>query len=219
VAAISLALHRHAQCDAGAQVEYSSIMGLAILVLGLVLFLANHLFVTRREVRAAAIARLGKPVYFALFGIVSLAALALIVWGYAIYRAHEWIDVWQPPAFMRHIALVLMLFAAIIATATFVPSHIKARLKFPMLTAVKTWALAHLLSNGDLGSVLMFGAFLAWAVIARISLKRRPDVVLPVAPAGYTNDAIVVLVGIVVYLAIGYAFHPVVIGVPVFGSM
>ncbi len=81
-----------------------------------------------------------------------------------------------------------------------------------MLTAVKTWALAHLLSNGDLGSILMFGAFLAWAVIARISLKRRADAVLPVAPTGYTNDVIVVLVGIVVYLAIGYAFHPAVIG-------
>jgi uncharacterized membrane protein len=192
-------------------------MGLAVLVAGVVLFLANHLFVTRREARAAVIARIGKPVYFALFGIISLVALALVVWGYASYRAHEWIDIWQPPAFMRHITILLMLFAVIFATATFIPSHIKALLKFPMLTAVKTWALAHLLSNGDLGSILMFAAFLAWAVIARISLKRRADAVLPVAPAGYTNDVIVVLVGVVVYLAIGYAFHPAVIGVSVFG--
>jgi uncharacterized membrane protein len=192
-------------------------MGLAILVLGLVLFLANHLFVTRREARAAAIARLGKPVYFALFGAVSLAALALIIWGYASYRAHEWTDLWHPPAFMRHITILLMLFAVIFATATFIPSHIKARLKYPMLAAVKTWALAHLLSNGDLGSILLFASFLAWAVIARISLKRRVDAVLPAAPPGYANDVIVVLVGVVVYLAIGYAFHPAVIGVPVFG--
>jgi uncharacterized membrane protein len=110
-----------------------------------------------------------------------------------------------------------MLFAAILATAAFIPSHIKARAKYPMLAAVKTWALAHLLSNGDLGSILLFAAFLAWAVIARISLKRRADAVLPKAPAGYTNDVIVVLVGVVVYVAIGYAFHPAVIGVPVFG--
>lgn len=192
-------------------------MGLAILILGLVLFLANHLFVTRREARAAAIARLGKPVYFALFGVISLVALALIVWGYASYRAHEWVDIWQPPVFMRHITVLLMLFAVIFTTATFIPSHIKARLKYPMLAAVKTWALAHLLSNGDLGSILLFASFLAWAVIARISLKRRADTVLPVAPSGYTNDVIVVLVGVVVYLAIGYAFHPAVIGVPVFG--
>lgn len=192
-------------------------MGLTVLVAGLALFLINHLFVTRRDARAAAIARLGKPVYFALFGIVSLIALAMIVWGFAEYRAHQWIDVWQPPAFTRHITVGLMLFSMIFATATFVPSHIKARLKYPMLTAVKTWAFAHLLSNGDLGSILLFATFLAWAVLARISLKRRPDVVLPVAPAGYTNDVIVVLVGVVVYLAVGYAFHPAVIGVPVFG--
>jgi uncharacterized membrane protein len=192
------------------------LMGLTVLVAGLVVFLANHLFVTR-DARAAAIARLGKPVYFALFGIISLVALALIVWGYADYRAHGWIDIWQPPAFMRHITILLMLFSVIFATATFIPSHIKTRLKYPMLTAIKTWALAHLLSNGDLGSMLLFAAFLVWAVIARISLKRRADAVLPVAPVGYTNDVIVVLVGVVVYLALGYAFHPAVIGVPVFG--
>ena len=192
-------------------------MGLSVLILGLAIFLANHLFVTRRDARAAAIARLGKPVYFSLFGIISLIALALIVWGYATYRAHEWIDIWQPPAFMRHITVLLMLFAVILATATFIPSHIQSRAKYPMLAAVKTWALAHLWSNGDLGSILVFVSFLAWAVIARISAKRRTDAVLPVAPAGWINDLIVVAVGIVVYLALGFAFHPAVIGVPVFG--
>lgn len=192
-------------------------MGLTVLVLGLALFLANHLFVTRRDARAAVIARLGKPVYFTLFGLISLGALALIVWGYANYRAHEWVDIWQPPSFMRHITVLLMLFAVILATAVFIPSHIQAKAKYPMLAAVKTWALAHLLSNGDLGSILVFVTFLAWAVIARISAKRRSDAVLPVAPAGWTNDLIVVAVGIVVYLAIGYAFHPAIIGVPAFG--
>jgi uncharacterized membrane protein len=192
-------------------------MGLAVLIVGLVIFVANHLFVTRREARAAAIARVGKPVYFVLFGLISLVALALIVWGYASYRAHEWIELWQPPSFMRHVTILLMLLAVILAIAAFIPSHIKAKTKYPMIAAVKTWALAHLLSNGDLGSILLFAAFLAWAVIARISLNRRADAVLPVAPAGYTNDVIVVLVGAVVYLALGYAFHPVVIGVPVFG--
>jgi uncharacterized membrane protein len=192
-------------------------MGLSVLILGLAIFLANHLFVTRRDARAAVIARLGKPVYFSLFGTISLVAVALIVWGFAEYRAHGWIDIWQPPAFMRHITVLLMLIAVILATATFIPSHIQARAKYPMLAAVKTWALAHLLSNGDLGSILMFVSFLAWAVIARISAKRRTDAVLPVAPIGWTNDLIVLAVGIVVYLALGYAFHPAVIGVPAFG--
>jgi len=193
-------------------------MGLGILVLGLAVFHANHLFVTMRGTRAAAIARLGEPLYRVLFSLVSTIGLVLIVWGYAQYRAHGWIDVWQPPLFMRHITVGLMLFAAILLVATFVPSHIQARAKHPMLAAVKIWAFAHLLSNGDLGSILLFGSFLAWAVYARINAKRRTDAVLPVAPAGWTNDVIVVLVGILVYLALGYAFHPVVIGVPVFGQ-
>ena len=192
-------------------------MGLSVLILGLAIFVANHLFVTMRGARAAAIARFGFNAYRALFSIVSLAGLALIVWGFADYRAHGWIDVWHPPAFMRHITVGLMLFAAVLLTAVFIPSHIKAWAKHPMLAAVKIWAFAHLLSNGDLGSILLFGTFLGWAVYARIAAKRRTDAVLPVAPAGWVNDVIVVVIGVLVYLALGYLFHPFVIGVPVFG--
>jgi uncharacterized membrane protein len=193
-------------------------MGLGILILGLLVFLGTHVFVSFREPRARVIAQLGLPAYRRLFALVSLAGLALIVWGYAQYRAHGWIDVWSPPAFMRHITVGLMLFSAIFLVAAFVPSHIKARLKHPMLASVKTWAFAHLLSNGDLGSILLFGMFLAWGVYARISAKRRTDLKPITAPAGWTNDALVVAIGVVVYLALGYAFHPAVIGVPVFGK-
>jgi uncharacterized membrane protein len=192
-------------------------MGLLILVLGLVVLLGAHIFVTFRDARAAAMARLGQNGYRALFALVSIAGLALIVWGYGQYHAHELIQVWSPPAFMRHVTEGLILFAVIFFTAAFIPSHIKAKLKHPMLAGVKTWALAHLLSNGDLGSILLFGAFLAWGVYARIAAKRRGDVGTTVAPAGYTNDVIVVVIGIVIYLALGYAFHPMVIGAPVFG--
>jgi uncharacterized membrane protein len=118
---------------------------------------------------------------------------------------------------MRHITIGLMLFASIFITAAFIPSHIKARLKHPMLAGVKTWALAHLLSNGDLGSILLFGSFLAWGVYARIAAKRRGDTGATVTPTGWTNDIIVVALGIVIYLALGFAFHPMIIGVPVFG--
>jgi uncharacterized membrane protein len=192
-------------------------MGLGILVLGLLIFHANHLFVTMRDARAGVIARVGLPVYRVLFSLVSTLGLVLIVWGFAEYRATGWIDVWQPPAFMRHITVGLMLFSMILLVAVFIPSHIKARAKHPMLASVKIWAFAHLLSNGDLGSILLFGSFLAWAVYARITAKRRTDQVLPVAPSGWTNDVIVVVIGILIYLALGYAFHPLVIGVPVFG--
>ncbi|MDO8875708.1 MAG: NnrU family protein [Pseudolabrys sp.] len=193
-------------------------MGLIALVLGLAIFLATHVFVSMRGARLTAIARLGKIGYQTVFSIVSIAGLVLIVWGFAQYRSGgEWVDIWQPPAFTRHIAVLLMLFSVVFMTAVFFPSHIKAKLKHPMLASVKTWALAHLISNGDLGSILMFGTFLGWAVFARIAAKRRVDDVVAVAPSGYTNDLIVVLLGIVIYLALGFAFHPVFIGVPVFG--
>lgn len=193
-------------------------MGLMILNLGLTIFLGTHLFASFRQSRAQAIARLGQNRYRLLFSIISFVGLVVIVVGFGQYRAYGWIDIWSPPAFMRHVTVGLMLVAAILFTATYIPSHIKAWTKHPMLAGVKTWALAHLLSNGDIGSILLFGSFLAWAVFARIAAKRRTDYVLPVAPAGWTNDFIVLAVGIVVYLALGYAFHPIAIGVPAFGK-
>jgi uncharacterized membrane protein len=194
-------------------------MGFGILILGLAVFLATHVFVSFREARASAIERLGLPAYRGLFALVSLVGLVLIIWGYAQYRAQDLIQLWSPPAFMRHITVGLMLLSVILIVAAFVPSHIGSRLKHPMLAGVKTWALAHLLSNGDLGSVLLFGTFLAWGVYARIAAKRRGDIgaaAKPV-PSGWTNDIIVVVVGTAVFLALGLWFHPYVIGVPVFG--
>jgi uncharacterized membrane protein len=193
-------------------------MGLAILILGLVVLLGAHIFVTFRDARAALIARLGQNGYRGLFSVVALVGLVLIVWGYGDYRAHEWVEVWSPPAFMRHITVGLMLFSVIFLVAAFIPSHIKMRLKHPMLASVKTWAFAHLLSNGDLGSIVMFGSFLAWGVYARIAAKRRGDLGATTAPAGWTGDALVIALGIVIYLALGYWFHPYLIGVPVFGA-
>ena len=192
-------------------------MGLGILILGLVVMLGAHVFVTFRDARAGLMAKLGQNGYRALFSVVSIAGLALIVWGYGQYRAHELIQILSPPAFIRHITVGLMLFAVIFFTAAFIPSHIKAKLKHPILAGVKTWALAHLLSNGDLGSILLFGSFMAWGVYARIAAKRRGDAGTTMAPDGWINDIIVVVVGIVIYLALGYAFHPMVVGVPVFG--
>ncbi|HXD45389.1 MAG TPA: NnrU family protein [Pseudolabrys sp.] len=191
-------------------------MGLTVLILGLAIFIANHLFVTFRDKRAAAIASLGKPLYHTLFGIVSLIGLALIVWGFAEYRATQWTPIWTPPAFMHHITIGLMLIASILVAAYLIPSHIKARAKHPLLAAVKVWAFAHLLSNGDLGSMIMFGALLAWAVYARITVKSRTDVTLPVAPRGWKNEVAVLIAGIAIFLALGYWFHPHVVGVPVF---
>jgi uncharacterized membrane protein len=142
----------------------------------------------------------------------------LIVWGFAHYRATGWIDVWYPPKAMKHIAVTLMLFAVILVVASYIRGRIYSTLKHPMLAGVKLWALAHLLANGDLGSIILFGSFLAWAVFDRISLKHRSDAGAPPIPVGgIRNDLVAVAVGIVAYLGLAFAFHPYVIGVPVIG--
>jgi uncharacterized membrane protein len=189
------------------------------MILGLVLFLGVHLVSTKRELRAELIAKHGESLYKLGYALVSALGLALIVWGFATYRATGWIDVWYPPVATRHIAVALMLPAAVLLVAAYIRGGIYRVVKHPMLTAVKLWAFAHLIANGDLGSIVLFGSFLAWAVVDRISLKRRTDPGSPPIPVGGPlNDVIAVAVGIVVYLALGFAFHPVVIGVPVFGA-
>jgi uncharacterized membrane protein len=112
-----------------------------------------------------------------------------------------------------------MLPAVILVVASYIRGRIYATVKHPMLAGVKLWAAAHLIANGDLGSIILFGSFLAWAVFDRITLKRRTDSGAPPIPVGGpVNDAIAIAVGIVAYLALGFVFHPVVIGVPVFGA-
>ena len=193
-------------------------MGLTILIVGLVLFLGMHLVTTMRDRRAALVGALGENGYKGLYSLVSFAGLALIVWGYARYRATGWIDVWYPPVAFRHITLLLMLPAVILVVASYIRGRIYTTLKHPMLAGIKLWAAAHLLANGDLGSIVLFGSFLAWAVYDRISLKHRADAGAPPIPVGGAgNDVIAVAVGVVVYLALAFAFHPLVIGVPVVG--
>jgi uncharacterized membrane protein len=189
------------------------------MILGLVLFFAAHTLTTKREARAHAIAWLGEGTYKILYSLVSLAGLALIIWGFAHYRASGWIDVWYPPKALKHITVALMLPAVILVVASYIRGRIYATLKHPMLAGIKLWAAGHLLANGDLGSIILFGSFLGWAVYDRISLKHRDDAGGPPIPvSGATNDLIAVAVGVVAYLALAFAFHPVVIGVPVVGA-
>lgn len=204
--------------ETGALAEGEDVVGLLVMILGLVLFFAAHVFTTKRDARAQAIAKLGEGTYKILYSLVSLAGLALIIWGYAHYRSSGWIDVWYPPKAMKHITLALMLPAVVLVVASYLRGRIYATLKHPMLAGVKLWAAAHLLANGDLGSIILFGSFLGWAVFDRITLKRRKDGGAPPIPVGgVSNDLIAVAVGVVAYLALAFAFHPVVIGVPVIG--
>jgi uncharacterized membrane protein len=194
-------------------------MGLLVMILGLVLFLGVHTLTTQRELRARLIASTGESGYKIGYALASLLGLVLIVWGFAHYRATGWIDIWYPPKALKHVAVGLMLPAVILVVASYIRGRIYTALKHPMLSGVKLWAAAHLIANGDLGSIILFGSFLGWAVFDRISLKLRADTGAPPIPVGGTsNDLIAVAVGLVAYLALAFAFHPVVIGVPVVGS-
>jgi len=192
-------------------------MGLAILILGLVIFIGAHVFVTRRAERAVMIARIGEGRYKGLFSLVSIIGVVLIAYGFGQYRAAGYIALWNPPAWTRHVTVLLVWPAIICFYAAYSPGRIKAVLKHPMLVGTKLWALAHLISNGDLGSVILFGAILGWAVFDRITLKRRTDPGGPPIPlGGVRQDVIAILGGTVIYLLLGFLFHPYVVGVPAF---
>src|SRR6476619_4824060 len=169
------------------------------MILGLFLFLGVHTLTTQRELRARCIASMGEGGYKIGYALASFAGLALIIWGFSQYRATGWIDVWNPPTFLKPITVDLMLPAVIMVVASYIRGRIYTTLKHPMLTGIKLWAAAHLLANGDLGSIILFGSFLAWAVYDRISLKHRTDPGGPPIPVGGTgNDLIAIAVGIVV---------------------
>jgi uncharacterized membrane protein len=194
-------------------------LGLLVMILGLVVFLGAHTLTTQREWRARLIGSMGEGGYKAGYAGASLVGLALIVWGFAHYRAAGMWPVWSPPTALKHLNAALMLPAVILVVAAYIRGRIYTAVKHPMLSGVKLWAFGHLLANGDLGGIILFGSFLGWAVFDRISLKHRTDSGGPPIPVGgITNDLIAVAVGIVAYLALAFAFHPVVIGVPVIGA-
>ena len=188
------------------------------LILGLIVFIGSHAFTMARGARAQAIARLGEGPYKGLYSLVSLVGLVLIVWGYGDYRAGGYTPLWNPPVWARHLAVPLVWISFVAFAAAYLPGRIRRTLKHPMLAGLKIWALAHLLANGDLGSVLLFGTLLAWAVAARISTKRRDEVLdhggPAAAPAGWRNDILALLIGTAAYVVFLVWLHPLLIGVP-----
>jgi uncharacterized membrane protein len=187
---------------------------MVLMLAGLAIFLLTHGFTAMREQRAAVIARTGEVPYKIVHSIVSIVAILLIAYGFGDWRASGAAQLWNPPVWTRHVALLLMLFAGVFFVAGYTSGRIKAVLKFPVLVSVKTWSLAHLLANGDLPTIVLSLVVLAWAVHARISMKRRGPPTMR-GPAGLAGDAIAVVGGIVLYLFLAYVFHPYVVGVPV----
>lgn len=188
---------------------------MTILIAGLIVFLGAHTFVTMRELRLAAIDKLGDGGYRLAFSIVSLIGFALIVYGFGVYRASGYVKVWNPPRGMAHLAIPLVWIAFVCVTAAYTPTgRIKQTLKHPMLVGLKSWALAHLLANGDLGSIILFGSLLGWAVFDRISVKRRGGDALPMGAGFGAGDVMALLIGSALFAAM-FFLHPMLIGVPI----
>jgi uncharacterized membrane protein len=186
-----------------------------VLVAGIVVFLGAHSFTAFREPRAAMIDRVGAGPYRGLHSLISLIGFVLIVWGFSRYRAHGLIQIWMPPTWTRHLAILLMWFAFVsLACMSPAAGRIRGWLRHPMLVGIKIWALAHLLANGEAGGMLLFGSFLAWAIFDRVAVKRRGDFGAPPVASFTRADAIALGAGTVAYVAMIF-LHPVLIGVPV----
>src|SRR5258707_13019620 len=143
--------------------------------------------------------------------LVSLAGLILIGYGFGQYRATGWIDVWSPPPWTYYVTQLLMWPASICVVAAYSRGKIWRALKHPMLVGVKTWAVAHLISNGDLGSMGLFGSFLAWAAYDRVTLKRRSDPGAPAIPiGGHRKDTVTLVAWTLLYITIVFLFLPIV---------
>jgi uncharacterized membrane protein len=178
-----------------------------LLIAGLVLFIGVHsVVIVAPTLRAGTIHALGEGAWKGMYALVSLAGFVLICYGFGLARQAP-VVLYSPPAWLRYVAVILMLPAFPLFIAAYLPGRIKTAAKHPMLASVKFWAFAHLLTNGMLADVLLFGGFLAWAVADRISLKRRSTPrAPPSAPPGRWNDAIAVVLGLAIYaLLIGWA--------------
>ena len=191
---------------------------MSILIIGLIIFLGLHsMRIFADGWRGDKKAQWGEGAWKGLYSVASLIGLALIVWGYSLARQQP-VVLWVPPVATRHIAALLMLFAFIMLAAAYVPGNaIKAKLRHPMTLSVKTWALAHVLANGNLADVVLFGSFLIWAVLCFIAARKRDRAAAAVYPAGKAAPTVMtIVIGLAVYVVFALYLHKWLIGVPVF---
>lgn len=189
------------------------------LIAGLILFLGVHsVRIFAEDWRRARIASMGEGAWKGLYALASILGFALIVHGYGLTRATP-IDLWSPPVWTRHLASLLTLGAFVLIAAAYVPGNrIRAVLGHPMVLGVKLWALSHLLANGRLADVVLFGAFLVWAVLDfRAARRRDRQSGRTPSSGGVPGDATVLAVGIAAWAAFAFWLHGALIGVRPFG--
>ena len=188
------------------------------LIVGLILFLAVHsVRIFADHWRTQTRARMGEGAWRGVYSLLSIAGFALLVRGYGQARLGSMV-IYDPPLYTRHIAGLLMLVSLVLIAAAYVPgNHIKAALGHPMLAGIKLWAFAHLLSNGRLAEVVLFGAFLVWAVVDFVVARRRDRAAGTVYPAGRAMRTVLTLgAGVGAWAAFVLGLHRWLIGVPTF---
>ena len=192
---------------------------MTVLILGLILFLGPHsVRIVAEPWRTQMLQRLGEKPWKGLYSLVSLIGFALIIWGYGLAR-YDPVVLWQPPVAMRHIASLLTLASFILLTAAYVPGNsIKARLRHPMILGVKLWAFGHLLATAKLADVVLFGAFLLWAILDFRAARGRDRALGTTYAAGSMGGTLVTLVlGVAAWAAFAFWAHAAWIGIAPFG--
>jgi uncharacterized membrane protein len=185
------------------------------LVIGLVVFLGVHsIGIVAPAWRARQVSRFGIRPWKLAYSALSIAGLLLVIWGYGLARTQS-VVLWTAPPAMRHVTALLAFIAFILVAAAYVPpNHIKSKLGHPMTVGVGLWALAHLLANGALHDVILFGAFLAWALVTYVTRRRRDRAAgTTYAPGTAKGDAIAIVAGTVVALVFALFLHGPLIGV------
>jgi uncharacterized membrane protein len=183
------------------------------LIVGLIVFLGIHsISIVSPGGRDALVARLGDGLWKVIYSLLSLVGFVLLVWGYGEARGSTLV-LYSPPTGLRHVALLVMLPVFPLLFSTYLPGRLKSAARHPTLLATKLWATAHLLANGTLADVLLFGGFLAWAVADRISFKHRTQRPLPAAPPSSFNDIIAIVLGLAAYGAFVMGIHAWLFGV------
>lgn len=188
---------------------------MTLLILGLVIFLGVHsIRIFANDWRRRQVARLGEGPWKGLYSLVSLIGLVLIIVGFGAAQMNP-VLLYAPPAWLRHLNIVFTLIAFVLVAAAYVPhNHFKEKIGHPMLAGVKAWALGHLLSIGMLRDVVPFGAFLVWAIVDFVASRRRDRAARVVYPAGsVTGDVVAVVIGAIVWAAIAFWLHALLIGV------
>lgn len=191
---------------------------MAMMIAGLVLFFAPHsVAVVAPRWRNRVLLHLRAGWWKSVYSLISAAGLALMLFGFAHARAAPLV-LYVSPAWLHYVTWLLMLPVFPLLLAAYLPGRIRSAARHPLLAAVKLWASAHLLVNGTLADVLLFGSFLVWAIVVRISLKRRAPAAVPGAPPSRYNDLIALLLGLTLYGLFIWRLHALIIGVPLLGN-